>query len=160
MGTLLICVGLMYLASSNQKIAAKTLIFALATAFCIAGYTLVSGVGVRLSGSFLVYAAWLETVTGAGVILFSLNRRGTEFISYGKRKWKHGTLTGVLSIGGYTAALWAMTQIPISSVAALRETSIIFTALIGGYVLKEKFAFGRVLASGVVVTGIVCLILL
>ena len=53
-----------------------------------------------------------------------------------------------------------MTKLPISSVAALRETSIIFAALIGGYVLKEKFAFSRVLASTTVVTGIACLILL
>jgi len=159
-GTLLICLGLMALAVSNQKLAAKPLVFAIATAFCIAGYTLVSGIGVRLSGAFLVYAAWLEVVTGTGVLLFSLNRRGTEFVSYGMRQWKHGTLTGVLSIGGYTAALWAMTQIPISSVAVLRETSIIFAALIGGYVLKEKFASGRLLASSIVVIGITCLIFL
>lgn len=138
----------------------KPLVFALATAFCIAGYTLVSGVGVRLSHSFLVYAAWLEVVTGAGVVFFSLHRRGADFISYGLMNWKFGTLTGILSIGGYSAALWAMTQIPISSVAVLRETSIIFAAIIGGYMLKEKFAFSRVLASSIVVTGIACLILL
>jgi len=159
-GTVLICLGLMALAVSHQKIAAKPFSYAIATAFCIAGYTLVSGIGVRLSGSFLVYAAWLEVVTGAGVVFFSLYRRGPGVICDGMRRWKHGTLTGVLSIGGYTAALWAMTQLPISSVAVLRETSIIFAALIGGYVFKEKFAFGRVLASSIVVTGIICLILL
>lgn len=53
-----------------------------------------------------------------------------------------------------------MTKLPISSVAALRETSIIFAALIDGYVLKETFALGRVLASSLVVTGIACLIIL
>jgi len=160
MGTLLICVGLIYLATSKQTIAIAPLIFAVATAFCIASYTLVSGVGVRLSESFLVYAGWLEVVTGAGVLAFSFIRRGKETVAYGIRNWKHGSLTGILSIGGYSAALWAMTKIPISSVAALRETSIIFAALIGGYVLREKLAFGRVLASGIVVTGIACLILL
>jgi drug/metabolite transporter (DMT)-like permease len=160
MGTLFICVGLMYLASGKQKIAIAPLVFAVATAFCIAGYTLVSGVGVRLSESFWVYAAWLELVTGAGVLIFSFVRRGNETVAYGIRNWKYGGLTGVLSIGGYSAALWAMTKLPISSVAALRETSIIFAALIGGYVLKEKFALGRVVASIIVVAGIACLILL
>lgn len=158
MGILLICVGLMYLASSKQKIALAPLIFAVATAFCIAAYTLVSGVGVRLSDSFLVYAAWLELVTGAGVLVFSFIKRGKETVSYGIRNWKYGTLTGILSIGGYSAALWAMTKVPISSVAALRETSIIFAALIGGFVLKEKCAFGRVVASCIVVPGIILLI--
>jgi len=158
-GTLLICAGLMYLAVSKRTILIAPLIFAVATAFCIAGYTLVSGMGVRLSESFLVYAGWLEVVTGAGVLIFSFIRRGKKIVVYGFRHWKHGSLTGVLSIGGYTAALWAMTKLPISSVAVLRETSIIFAALIGGYVLKEKFAFTRVFASTVVVTGIACLIL-
>jgi drug/metabolite transporter (DMT)-like permease len=159
MGTLLICVGLMYLAASKRTIAIAPLFFAIATACCIAGYTLVSGVGVRLSDSFLVYAAWLEVITGAGVLIFSFIKRGKETVTYGIRNWKHGSLTGVLSIGGYSAALWAMTKLPISSVAALRETSIIFAALIGGYVLKEKFAFSRVVASTIVVIGIACLIL-
>lgn len=158
-GTLLICAGLMFLAVGQQTLSPAPLYFAVATAFCIAGYTLVSGVGVRLSDSFLVYAAWLELVTGAGVLIFSFKRRGKETIAYGIRNWKHGSLTGVLSIGGYSAALWAMTKVPISSVAALRETSIIFAALIGGYMLKEKFALSRVLASSIVVIGIVFLIL-
>ena len=159
-GTLFICAGLMFLAASKQTIAIAPLMFAVATAFCIAGYTLVSGVGVRLSESFLVYAGWLEVVTGAGVLVFSFITRGKETLAYGIRNWKHGSLTGILSIGGYSAALWAMTKLPISSVAALRETSIIFAALIGGYVLKERFALSRVLASTIVVTGIACLILL
>jgi drug/metabolite transporter (DMT)-like permease len=159
-GTLLICTGLIYLAASNSTIAAAPLIFAIATSFCIAGYTLVSGVGVRLSESFLVYAAWLEVVTGAGVLLFSVIRRGKETVAFGIRNLKHGSLTGILSIGGYSAALWAMTKVPISSVAALRETSIIFATLIGGYVLKETFALCRVFASSLVVTGIGCLVIL
>jgi drug/metabolite transporter (DMT)-like permease len=158
-GTILICAGLMYLAMSKRTISLAPFIFAVATAFCIAGYTLVSGVGVRLSESFLVYAGWLEVVTGTGVLIFSFIRRGKETVVYGIRNWKHGSLTGILSIGGYSAALWAMTKLPISSVAVLRETSIIFAALIGGFVLKEKFAFSRIFASTIVVTGIACLVL-
>jgi drug/metabolite transporter (DMT)-like permease len=158
-GTLLICAGLMYLAANKRTIAFAPLTFAVATAFCIAGYTLVSAVGVRLSESFLVYAGWLEVVTGTGVLVFSFIRRGKETVAYGIHNWKHGSLTGILSIGGYSAALWAMTTMPISSVAVLRETSIIFAALISGYMLKETFVFGRVIASTVVVVGIASLIL-
>ena len=107
-----------------------------------------------------MYAAWLELITGVGVLGFSFLRRGKETVTFGIRNWKHGSLTGILSITGYSAALWAMTKVPISSVAALRETSIIFAALIGGYLFKETFALGRVVASGIVVTGIACLIIL
>jgi drug/metabolite transporter (DMT)-like permease len=76
------------------------------------------------------------------------------------RNWKQGSLTGILSISGYSAALRAMTKIPTSSVTALRETSIIFAVLIGSYMTKETLAFSRVLASSGVVNGIACLILL
>lgn len=66
------------------------------------------------------------------MLVFSVFRRGKETVAFGIRYWKHSSLTGILSIGGYSAALWAMTKVPISSVAALRETNIIFAALIGG----------------------------
>ena len=52
-----------------------------------------------------------------------------------------------------------MNKVLISSVAALRETSIIFAASIGGFLFKERFALGRVVASGIFVTGIACLII-
>jgi drug/metabolite transporter (DMT)-like permease len=55
-GNLLICSGLIYLAVSDSTIADAHLIFAILSAFCIAGYTLVNGVGVRISVSFLVCA--------------------------------------------------------------------------------------------------------
>lgn len=57
--------------------------------------------------------------------------------------WKHGSLMELLSIAGHSAALWVITKMPIVWVAALRGTNIIFAALIGGYVLKEKFTLGH-----------------
>jgi drug/metabolite transporter (DMT)-like permease len=41
-------------------------------------------------------------------------------------------------MGSYGLALWAMTQAPLAVVAALRETSILFGALIAFIVLKEN----------------------
>lgn len=69
METLLICAGLMFWPWVSKHFLAHYF-FAVATAFYIADYTLVSGVGVRLSDSFLVYSTWLELVTDAGVVIF------------------------------------------------------------------------------------------
>ena len=44
------------------------------------------------------------------------------------------TVGGSASIGSYAIALWAMTRAPVASVAALRETSVLFASLLAGSV--------------------------
>lgn len=61
--------------------------------------------------------------------------------------WKKGLLGGVGTLGSYGLALWAMTQAPLAVVAALRETSILFGALIAFVLLKEKVAGLRIAAA-------------
>jgi drug/metabolite transporter (DMT)-like permease len=62
-----------------------------------------------------------------------------------------------LCIGSYAIALWAMTRAPVASVAALRETSVLFAALLGTWLLKEKFGLQRALGTAVVVGGVMAL---
>ncbi|VTM60384.1 integral membrane protein [Klebsiella pneumoniae] len=50
-------------------------------------------------------------------------------------------------MGSYGLALWAMTQAPLAVVAALRETSILFGALIAFIVLKEQLMPLRIVAA-------------
>jgi drug/metabolite transporter (DMT)-like permease len=52
-------------------------------------------------------------------------------------RWRR--CAGSASIGSYAIALWAMTRAPVASVAALRETSVLFAAVLGTVLLKEKF---------------------
>ena len=108
----------------------------------------------------MVYAEWLEVITGAGVVVFSFISRGKVTVSFGLRNWKQSLLTGILSISVYSVALSAITKMLISSVAVLRETSNIFAVLIGSYVLKQTFALSRVLTSNSVVTVIAYSIIL
>jgi hypothetical protein len=53
----------------------------------------------------LVYAEWLEVITGAGVVVFSFISRGKVAVSFGLRNWKQSLLTGILSISVYSVAL-------------------------------------------------------
>jgi hypothetical protein len=53
----------------------------------------------------LVYAEWLEVITGAGVVVFSFISRGKVTVSFGLRNWKQSLLTGILSISVYSVAL-------------------------------------------------------
>ena len=88
-------------------------------------------------------------------------RRGPEgrrrIVAYARTRWPLAALGGAASIGSYAIALWAMTHAPVASVAALRETSVLFAALLGTWLLKEKFGLQRALGTLVVVAGVMAL---
>jgi uncharacterized membrane protein len=50
-----------------------------------------------------------------------------------------------------------MTRAPIASVAALRETSVLFAALIGVLVLDERFRLQRAVGTGAIIAGVMAL---
>ena len=78
---LMISVGTLMLSVNRGRLTAIPVGYALGTACCIAGYTVVSGMGVRVAGSFLTYAGWLEAMCGTGVILFTFFKRESRFLS-------------------------------------------------------------------------------
>jgi drug/metabolite transporter (DMT)-like permease len=127
-------------------------VFALLNAGVIVGYTLVDGVGARLSGNAFSYTGWMLLLTGILFFFMSLVFRGRQVPHHVLAQWKKGTLGGGCTFASYSLALWAMTKAPIAPVAALRETSIIFSALLALFVLKERVTPLRY-ASIIVVTA-------
>ena len=77
--------------------------------------------------------------------------------SHCANRWPLAALGGTASIGSYAIALWAMTQAPVASVAALRETSVLFAALLGVWLLKEKFGIQRGVGTLVILAGVIAL---
>lgn len=132
-------------------------VFALLNAGVIVGYTLIDGVGARLSGNAFSYTGWMLFLTGVLVFTVSLAIRGRQIISYVLAQWKKGTLGGGCTFASYSLALWAMTKAPIAPVAALRETSIIFSALLAVFVLKERITLLRCASIAVVTAGVIVL---
>ena len=61
------------------------------------------------------------------------------------------------SLASYGIALWAMTRAPVATVAALRETSVLFAALLGTWMLKETFTLRRAMGTAVIVAGVTAL---
>jgi drug/metabolite transporter (DMT)-like permease len=128
--------------------------FALFTAVTICGYSVVDGVGARISGNPNAYAAWLFVCDGGCMIAFALARRGTSILHDARSYWKTGLLGGALSVTSYWIAIWAMTVAPIAIVAALRETSVLFGALIAIVFLKEHLRPARIIAALMIVAGL------
>ena len=80
-------------------------------------------------------------------------RQRSVALRYIGTHWQRGVLAGAASLGAYGIVLWAMTRAPVAAVAALRETSVIFAALIGARLLREPFGAARTAAAVVVAAG-------
>ncbi|HWM41028.1 MAG TPA: DMT family transporter [Burkholderiales bacterium] len=158
-GVLLICGGVLSLgfAGFHWQESRRSLGWALANAGIIAAYTLVDAAGVRTAGKPEVYVVWLFTLDALpfSLLIFLMKRK--ELTSYARQFWLRGVVGGVLSAGAYAVVLWAMTRAPVAAVAALRETSVIFAALIGAWLLKEGHIARRVVGAGIVAAGVIAL---
>jgi drug/metabolite transporter (DMT)-like permease len=130
---------------------------AVGTGLTIAAYTTVDGVGVRLSASPVGYIGWLMLLESLGVPMFALARRRDVLLKQPRRILLAGLTAGALSVLAYGLVLWAQTRGALAPIAALRETSVIFGAIIGTFVFREQFGRTRIAATVLVVAGIVLL---
>ncbi len=139
----------------------RAVAFALANAVIIASYTVVDGLGVRLAEDAARYVLILFVLDGLPYPLLLWWRRGAKgrvaILAYARVRWPVAILGGLASIGSYSIALWAMTRAPVASVAALRETSVLFAAVIGTVVLRERFGVQRAIGTVVIVSGVMAL---
>ncbi len=130
---------------------------ALLNAVLIAAYTTIDGLGVRATGEPLTYGAWIFVLTGLPWLLWWAVRGHTRFAAGQRGLGALALLGGACSLGSYAAALWAMTRAPLASVAAVRETSILFGTLLGVLVLHETLTRARALAAATIVIGVWCI---
>ena len=134
--------------------------YAMANAAIIASYTMVDGIGVRASGNALQYVSLLFLIDGFpyfSIVLWQRRNAIAPVFAYLRGRWPVALLGACASMGAYGIALWAMTRAPVASVAALRETSVLFAALIGVFMLKERFRLQRAVGTGVIIAGVMAL---
>ena len=155
-------VGLVGLAHPGEALHhRRALTFAFANACLIAVYTTVDGVGVRANGGAARYVLLLFVLDGFLYPALVWWRRSAAernaLVAYARTRWPLAVLGGSASIGAYGIARWAMTRAPVASVAALRETSVLFAAVLGTVLLKERFGLQRAIGTGVIVAGVMAL---
>jgi drug/metabolite transporter (DMT)-like permease len=134
--------------------------FALATGLSVATYSFFAGLGVRTAGTVLGFQACLEIVTGLGMVGYALLARRADLLAYARRHGSVGLFAGAVSVLGFLAYLVAARSLPLGPVSALRETSVIFGAVLGTIVLREGFGSRRIAAAVLVTVGIVLLAML
>ncbi len=132
---------------------------ALFTAVTICAYSVVDGIGARAAGpgNASAYSVALFVGIAPVVLAYGIARDGLAVIPAMRPHWKIGLAGGALAVISYTIAIWAMTVAPIAIIAALRETSVLFGALIAVVVLKEPLRPARIGAALMIVAGLVLL---
>lgn len=133
----------------------RLLPFALGSACATACYTLIDGMGARVSGDAVAYVGWIFVVDGALFAAGMVALRGRSVLVGGRSEWLLGGLASAASYGAYAISVWAMTLAPIALVAALRETSILFAVLIGWIAFGERMGPAKALAAGMIVLGVI-----
>ena len=156
-GVLVVSAGLATLVLAGRRPGRAAFLAAVGTGLTIAAYTTVDGVGVRLSGSPVGYIGWLMVLESLCVPMFALVRRRDVLLKQPKRILLAGLAAGALSVLAYGLVLWAQTRGALAPIAALRETSVIFGAIIGTLIFREPFGRTRIAATVLVAGGIILL---
>jgi drug/metabolite transporter (DMT)-like permease len=162
-GVVMLALGVLLLSLRGGRDLAKlnraAVGFALFTAVTVSAYSVVDGIGARAAGAGRAPAYTLLLFVGIApvVVAYALVRRGYAVLPQMLPFWKIGLGGGALAVISYGIANWAMTVAPIAIVAALRETSVLFGALIAVVILKEPLRAARVVAALMIVCGLMLL---
>ncbi|MBM3570042.1 MAG: EamA family transporter [Alphaproteobacteria bacterium] len=157
-GIVVVSLGLMAQSRAGAVgIPPRAILAAVLTGVLISAYTVIDGQGARLSGHAIGFAVWLLFVSGATQVIAYVGLRGFAFRGPRREVLKSVGL-GVLSMATYATVIWALSQGPMGAISALRETSVVFAAVIGRVFLGEsvtprRFAACIVVALGAVLIG-------
>lgn len=137
------------------RISAQALAWGVTTSVLIASYTVADGIGVRLAGNPLSYIVWLFALEAIPICSYLFLRERQGFRTYVRENLIMCIAGGLASGVAYGLVIFAMSLGAIALVSSLRETSVLFAALIGTLFLGEQFGRRRILASCLVVMGAV-----
>jgi drug/metabolite transporter (DMT)-like permease len=160
LGVVILVAGIWLIALGGKKhlrLDRTTLAFALGTSVFIGLYSIVDGLGARVSGAASGYTAVVFILDAVFLGIAGLVMRGRTIFAQVAPFWRRGVLGAGLSASAYWIVIWAMTQAPIAAVAALRETSILFVIGLSAKVLNENLTLARVGGAALVVAGAVAL---
>ena len=148
----LVCIGIFMLGLAKGRLHAMNLPAALATGVSIAAYTLVDGIGVRASGNWVAYTGGMFAFFLL-VPLWHLARVDRKAFRLPVAEAGKSASGGLISLAAYGAIIWAMQANPMGAVSALRETSVVFAALLGAVFLNERLTAMRIAACCIIAVG-------
>ena len=160
LGVFFVSGGAMLLMAENRAsdgFRPAPIVLALLNALVIVVYTLVDGMGARLSGNAFSYTGWMLFITAILFFIALPVIEGRRSLLRIPGQWRKCLIGGGFTFASYGIALWAMTQAPIALIAALRETSILFGAALAVFTLKERVTAIRFLSITIIAAGVMAI---
>ncbi|KND59761.1 Permease of the drug/metabolite transporter (DMT) superfamily [Candidatus Burkholderia verschuerenii] len=155
-GIVLVSSGIISLALQRGNVSRKGAWAAFVTGATIAIYTVIDGIGVRASGDAMAYTAWMFAFYLLMPLLF-IAMRGAHALRAPLPVVVQNAAGGLVSIAAYGIVIWAMQYGAMGAVSALRETSVVFAALIGRMFLNEQLSARRLVSCCVIAMGAICI---
>lgn len=132
----------------------RLLVAASLAGLTVAAYTVVDAWGIRDSGDWMSFTAWLLALDGSTFVCLAVAMKGRTVLSAVAREWPRTLVSGMLGVGAFVTFLWALGRGPAAGVAAVREASVLFACLIGVGVLKEPWSRARAWGAVLITAGI------
>ncbi|MFW6749517.1 EamA family transporter [Pseudomonas glycinae] len=153
LGIALVSGGIISLAFRGRSLSVPSLPYALGTGCFIAAYSVVDGIGARLSGAPLAYTVWMSALWGVLMPVVYIGLRDARSLFSIRPGMFAAAMGGLVSLLAYAIVIYAMNEAPLGAVSALRETSVLFAALLGYLFLGETLTVRRMLACVVIASG-------
>jgi len=154
-GIIVISGAILSMALSAKSGSSKGLVYSILTGAAIAAYTLIDAKGVRLAADPLTFIVWFFMIDFLVISTFTLTRHRVRFMAAAGTEWRRAAISGVLGICTFGSALLAFRYGNAPVMAAMRESSVLFAALIGLVFLGETVGPRRILAIAGILAGIV-----
>jgi drug/metabolite transporter (DMT)-like permease len=156
-GIALISLGVMalFVEKTPKRLTPAVLVPAVLVGSTVAAYSVIDAYGVRRHGDWIGFTAWLVALDCAAFFAYAWAVRGRRMVSV----WRADRLktfgSGFLGLTSFGVFMWALARAPVGAVSALRETSVIFAAILGAVFLGEAATWRRYAAAAIVMLGVV-----
>jgi drug/metabolite transporter (DMT)-like permease len=143
----------------SRQVRNSAVLWALATGAGVAVYNVIDAQGVRsaldTTGTQWSFIVWLFALDWIGITAIMLLTRGAkEFVASARRAIHPGIAAGICSLISFSMALYGFSVAPVAYISAMRETAVVFAAVMGWWFLKEGFGARRTFAAVILAAGL------
>jgi len=154
----IVCLGLLVFVFEPgvfTRKGSKPLVIAAVAGLMMSIYTIADAVAMRNAEYRFSFISWIFLFDALSMFVLAYWRRGRRLGALLADQWKIGLGCGFAAFLNFGVILWALSFAAVGNVAALRETSVVFAALIGAVFMGESFGPRRLVAASVIAIGIV-----
>lgn len=156
-GVIIISIGI-FLLGFNRAMSRSGLLAAGLAGLLNTLFTLVDAKGMRVAGDPMNFLVWYYILDGISMpLLFALRSR-SKMAEVAAANARTGIFVGIASLFAFLPTLIAFRLAPVGAVSAIRATSVIFSLLFGGQLLKEQLDSRRIWGAMLVTLGAVAII--